>query len=99
MIGGVTVGQHTFRVHVVPGSKRFQLVGWDHWRKALIIKLKNPAEGGKANKELVDNLSSIINHPVSILRGVTTRDKVLSVECDDLEFQKILRKLGIYEED
>ncbi len=96
--GGVTVGQHVFRVHVIPGSKQFGVVGWDHWRNTLVIKLKNPAEGGKANRELVEVLSSLLGCPVEIIRGATNRDKVISAECDDSKFREISQKIGLHEE-
>ena len=92
------MGQHVFRVHVVPGSKQFDVAGWNHWRNALVIKLKNPAEGGKANKELVEMLSSLAGCPVKIVRGLASRDKVVSIECDDLKFREISQKIGLHEE-
>ncbi len=97
MKGGVAVGQHKIHVHVVPGSGKFSIVGWDTWRNALTIKLKNPAEGGKANKELVGTLSKIVGYPVEIISGHKSRDKVLAVQCDDKEFEEILKKLAEYE--
>ncbi len=97
MKGGVNVGQHTFHIHVIPNSEAFKIVGWDHWRKALKIKVKNRAEGGKANKELINELTKLLNHEVMIKSGHTGRNKTIVVFCEDDELPEIYKKLKINE--
>ncbi len=94
---GVTVGQHKIRVHVIPNSKKFEIVGWDHWRDSLVIRVKNKPEGGKANKELVNQLKSMFGVNVKIVSGDKSRDKEIMFECDEGHFNSVLDRLKSYE--
>ena len=95
--GGVNVGQHYFRVHVIPNSKRFEIGGYDPWRDAIKIKVKSPAEEGKANRELIKELKNLLGHEVMIKSGHRKRDKVIVVFCEDQEWPQIRKKLKLDE--
>ena len=68
-------------VRVYPGAPRSQIVGLAEgaWR----IKVAAPPLEGKANKELVDFLSKLLDvskSSVTITQGLTSRNKVITVE-------------------
>jgi len=67
------------KVHVSPGSKKSEVQGYDPWKNALIVKLKSPPEGGKANRELIKILSEFFSAEVDILSGHRSRDKVVVI--------------------
>ncbi len=82
------------KIHVIPGSKKNQLVGYmeDGYLK---IKLKAKPIEGKANKELVKYLSEVLNiKPSEILidKGLTSRNKVVLIW--NVEKSNILKKLS-----
>ena len=59
--------------------------------------LKSPAEKGKANKELIKVLGKKLSLPqknITIIRGTTTRNKVIRIDSNDNE-NIVLKKLGI----
>ncbi|WP_318249204.1 DUF167 domain-containing protein [Geoglobus acetivorans] len=63
------------RVHVSPRSKRAEVSGYDEWKKALLVKVRSPPEGGKANREVEKLLSEFFNARVEIVSGHRSRDK------------------------
>jgi uncharacterized protein (TIGR00251 family) len=69
-------------VEVKPGSRGSEISGYDKWRKCVEIKVKAHAEKQKANKELMDILSSILFLPsenITIFRGATSRKKEIKM--------------------
>ncbi len=59
--------------------------------------LKNPAENGKANAELIKNLSKTLNitqDRIAIISGETSRSKRIKIDAD-MTLQKFLELLGI----
>lgn len=80
-------------VKVTPRAKRNQIVGW-HQHSLVIVRIAAPPVEGKANDELVRFLAEklgISPEQVLILRGYTSRQKVL--EIDGVSEEEILRKL------
>jgi len=67
-------------VKVIPNSKSFriQLDG-----ETLKIWVRNPAEGGRANQELLTELSRIFGS-VKILKGHTSRRKLINLNIKNL---------------
>ena len=77
--GGVRV-----RLHVQPGARR-PGVGGRHG-DALRVRVAAAAEGGRANRAVVDALAEALDLPrraVSIERGHTGRRKIVRVACTD----------------
>jgi uncharacterized protein len=82
-------------IKVVPRSGRQQLLR----DKGGTIKcfLKSPPEDGKANRELIRFISSLLNLPqntISILQGLTSPKKVLKIETP-LPKDALLHAMGI----
>ena len=62
-------------LEVIPNSKEFEIVGFNPWTNSLKIKVKEVAEKGKANKELVKALEKILKTKVEIIKGKKNRQK------------------------
>jgi uncharacterized protein len=80
-------------VKVLPGSSKNEIMGLQNgvWR----IKIAAPADKGKANKELIDFLSEVMDVKkvdLAILKGLTSHNKVIAVE--GLSPEDISRKLS-----
>ncbi len=71
-------------VKVTPNAKNFRLFFKDGWRASVI----SPPDKGKANKELKKQLSEIFSCQVQVIRGASSRHKVLEVDLDEDEFKK-----------
>lgn len=86
------------RVHVIPNTtirketERFEILS-----DKLIVKIEAPPRKGLANKELIKVLSELLKIPkrnIEILRGETSRDKLLMIyNIDKAEFMNAIRKL------
>ncbi|AKG91972.1 TIGR00251 family protein [Geoglobus ahangari] len=68
------------RVHVTPKSKRSEVAGYDEWKKAIIVRVRAPPEGGKANREVEQLLSEFFGTSVEIVSGHRSRDKVVEIK-------------------
>ena len=64
-------------VKVIPHSKTEAIIEADN---ELIVRLKKPAEKGKANKALVKLLSKHFNARVKIVSGLRSRKKIIEIE-------------------
>ena len=53
-------------IEVSPNSNKFQISGFNEWRNRFEIRIKQVPQKGKANKEIVKELSKIFNCDVSI---------------------------------
>ena len=72
----------TLTLHIQPGAKKTEVAG-EHG-DALKIRLAAPPVDGKANAELVRLLAEAFGVPrrqVAILRGETSRDKLVRVDA------------------
>ena len=67
---------------VTPNSREFK-VEFDPAARLLKVRLTERAEKGKANLELVKGLSKLLGAQVTILRGHSSRRKLLQVELDE----------------
>ena len=92
MIGVITKVPNgtTITVHVVPGSKSFAVVGTGEWADDIKIKLKNKANGGKANQELVSELGKMLSAKVKIISGHRSRRKKLLIAADVVSVKKLI---------
>ena len=68
------------KIHVTPNAKKFAVKGFDQWRGAWLVDISARAEKGKANKELVSELSRLFGKEVRLVAGVHSRDKVVEIQ-------------------
>lgn len=69
-------------IEVKPGAKTSGIEGVDEWRGRLEVRLRERAEKGKANKELIKLLSSLLSLPSSnfiIVKGEKSRRKNIKI--------------------
>ena len=74
-------GAITLSVKIIPNAGKNQVVGWENG--FLKIRIQAPPEKGKANQELINYLSSLLDLPkssITLLRGETSRKKLLLIE-------------------
>ena len=82
-------------IDVKPGSKTNVIEGVDGWRGCLKIRVKARAEKGRANKELIRLLSSLMSLPSSsfiIVKGEKSHLK--SIKILGLDKEELRLRLG-----
>ena len=79
-------------IEVSTNSNKFQISGFNEWRNRFEIRIKQVPQKGKANKEIVKELSKIFNCDVSISKGEKSSQK--TIVCYDVSIEYILDKLG-----
>lgn len=78
-------------IEVSPNSKKFEISGFNQWRNSFEIRIKQVPQKGKANKEIVKELSSYFDHDVSIFKGEKSSKKTMLIKNADKS--EILEKL------
>ncbi|HTY89722.1 MAG TPA: DUF167 domain-containing protein [Methanocella sp.] len=81
---------------VSPGAKETRVPsGYNEWRKRIEVKLKAPPERGKANEELIVELSSLLGVPESSIEITSgTKESRKSVRVTGLKREDIVKTLG-----
>jgi len=64
---------------VTPNSSSPGVQDVDPWRHRLVVKVRAPPEGGRANEEVEELLSSVIGVRVTVVRGHLQRMKIISI--------------------
>jgi uncharacterized protein len=86
--------QSTFEVHLQPGARKSEVAGFKG--DVLYIKVTAAPEKGQANQALIDLLAELLDvakSNISLIRGATSRSKVISVEgIDAAELKTRLEK-------
>ena len=80
-------------IEVKPGAETTRIEGIDEWRDCINVKLRARAEKGKANKELIQLLSSLLHVPSSkivIVGGKKSRQK--SIKILGLKAEEVARR-------
>ncbi len=73
------IKNNSLKIIVKPNSPKNSVIGYDSSRKAVKISIKAPTEKGKANKELIKFISKLLKRKVEIVKGLTSREKVLKI--------------------
>lgn len=71
------IKESKFKVIIKPNSAKNEIVGFDDYKKAYIIKIKEKAEDNKANEELIKFLSKILRKRVKIKSGFKSKEKLI----------------------
>ena len=80
-------------VRVHPGARRNEVLGFSNG--VLEVKVAAPPDKGKANKELIDFLSELLEvsqSRLTILRGQTSRSKLIAI--DGLSQEEVVKRLS-----
>jgi uncharacterized protein (TIGR00251 family) len=81
------------QVRVIPGASRTEITGFTDG--VLRVKVAAPPDRGKANRELIDYLSGILDIKKSslhLLKGHISRNKVIAI--DGLSLIEIMRRIA-----
>ena len=79
-------------IEVSPNFNKFQISGFNEWRNRFEIRIKQVPQKGKANKEILKELSKIFNCDVSISKGEKSSQK--TIVCYNVSIDDILEKLS-----
>lgn len=73
------VESNKIKIVVNPNSKETKILEEDLENKVIKIALKEPAEGNRANKELVKFIKKQLKREVKIKKGLNSREKLLEI--------------------
>ncbi|BAI60183.1 conserved hypothetical protein [Methanocella paludicola SANAE] len=81
---------------VSPGAKETRVPsGYNEWRRRIEARLKAPPERGRANEELIGELSALLGIPESRIEITSgARDSRKSVKVLGASREEVLRRLG-----
>ena len=78
------------KVKVKPRSSNFKI---DREENNLVVRCRNPPEKGKANKELIKELSKLLGHEVFIVSGLASKEKIILIkDAEPNELNSLLMK-------
>jgi hypothetical protein len=78
-------------VYVSTGAKNPGISGYNEWRDAIELKIRSPARGGRANREIIEEMGRLFGQRVEIVRGERSNLKTLKVYA---EFESVFEKLA-----
>ena len=79
-------------VLVSPRSPKSCLDGFDEWRKRLIVRVRAPPVGGKADGDVCGLFSEITGCRSEITAGMTSRQKTVLVRGNAADIEAALEK-------
>ena len=77
---------------IIPNSSEFRFIGLDSWSKRVRLKIKNPAIKGKANQEIIENLTKLFSTNVEIVKGQLNNQKEILIKLEKEQIMKIIQK-------
>lgn len=78
-------------IEVSPKSRKFEVVGYNPWRKRIEIKIQSAPKKGMANKEIIEEFSKLTKSHVEIISGVKSQHKTIKIyNIGKAELLKIL---------
>ncbi len=80
------------RAKVAACSDEFAVAGFDRWSSAFKIKVKSPAEKGKANLEIERKLGEITGCRAEIIKGRHSREKTIELQGNTEKAAEALEK-------
>lgn len=84
----------TLAIKAIPNAPRSEVIGW--LGEALKVKVHAPPVEGRANEALCEFLAEALHLPrraVSVLRGDTSRQKLVRIE--GLSLAEVRQRLGV----
>ena len=77
---------------IIPNSSEFRFMGFDSWSKRVRLKIKSPAIKGKANQEIIENLTKLFSTDVEIIKGQLNNKKEILIKLEKEKVMKIIQK-------
>jgi uncharacterized protein (TIGR00251 family) len=75
-------------IEVIPASRIIR-VGYNLWRKRIQFRLTQAAQKGKANKQLIAELSKVLNikeSDITLISGQTSHKKTIQIRGVDIDY-------------
>ena len=73
------ISKGSFIVHVKPRAKQTEIARYDESNNSFIIRLKAEPVDNKANIELIKFLSRLLKRKVEIVKGFTSKNKLIRI--------------------
>jgi uncharacterized protein (TIGR00251 family) len=67
------------RIMVTPNSDERGSNGMNEWRRCLVIRVRSPPMGGKANREIEELMENITGCRSEVIKGHTGRQKTVMI--------------------
>lgn len=77
---------------IIPNSSEFRFMDFDSWSKRIRLKIKSPAIKGKANQEIIENLTKLFSTDVEIIKGQLNNQKEILIKLEKEQIMKIIQK-------
>lgn len=81
------------KINVSTGKKEFK-INWSDSENILQVETKSVPDKGKANKEILKELTRIFKAPTIIVSGLKNKKKVISIELDSEKIKETLKSLS-----
>ncbi|NMA44391.1 MAG: hypothetical protein GX950_01085 [Candidatus Diapherotrites archaeon] len=81
------------KLSVSTGKKEFK-AKWNDSDSILYVETKNAPDKGKANKEILKELTRIFKAQTQIVAGLKSRKKTISIELDSEKIKEKLTSLS-----
>ncbi len=84
------------KIIITPNAKKDEITGFDNWRAALNVKIKEKPLQNKANKSLIRFFADTLHlkpGDVDIIKGSMNREKTLKARIRKSEAIKILEEI------
>lgn len=85
-------GGSVVRLRVKPDADSTEVRGFDEWRGRVEVAVEEPAEDGRANRELLQLLSRTVDADVTLRSGERSREKSIEAAAGARE---VLDELGL----
>lgn len=82
-------------IDVSPNGSKFEIMGYNIWRERVELRIKAIPQKGKANKEIIREISALTNSPVEIVSGLKSHQKTLRIKR--ISKDKFLKCTGLSE--
>ncbi len=86
-----TVDSVLITIFVKPNSPKFA-IEYDKNNGSILVYATEEPDKGKVNKEIIKELAKIFRANVTLVSGVTSRQKQLSVEVKREKLEQVLRE-------
>lgn len=76
-------------IDVTPNASKFAISGYNSWRERIEIRITALPQKGKANKEIIKQISKITGKKVDIVSGQKSHQKTIKIY--DMGYEEFLK--------
>lgn len=71
------IKDNSLKIIIKPNSKKNEILDYNKQKQALRVSIKAPPENNKANIEIIKFFSKLTKKQVKIIKGLTSKEKLL----------------------